>query len=72
MAQKVTTVGELREALSDCEDDQSIYSVTDCGELSNLFIYNHKRKREIGFAFEIEMVIVFETDSPHWEFKLHM
>jgi len=70
MAQKITTVGEIREALSECEDDLSICSVTEQGELKDLFVYGHKRKREIGFAFETETVIVFESDSPHWEFNL--
>lgn len=70
MAQKITTIGELREALSECDDDVPICSVSDIGELKDLFIYDHKRKREIGFAFETDTVIVFESDSPHWEFNL--
>lgn len=70
MAQKMTTVGELREALSECEDDLPICSVTNEGELKDLFIYGHKRKVTAGFAFDTETVIVFESDSPHWEFNL--
>lgn len=70
MAQKITNVGELREALSECADDMPICTASDMGELEELFIYSHERKQEIGFAFETETVIVFESDSPHYEFNL--
>jgi len=70
MAQKMTTVGEIREALEECEDGMPVFSVADSGELKDLFIYGHKKPISAGFAADTEMVVVFESDSSHWEFNL--